>query len=52
MKTPSIKVSNNKKAIIYSLTRTSKLQDAQMTKGIMKVVSITKRIDIPSTPSL
>ena len=50
MNTPSISVSSSRKAIIYSLTRVSTFQLAAMTSGIIKVVSITNRIEIPSTP--
>ena len=52
MKTPNISVSSNKKAIMYSLTRTSIPQLAQTTIGIIKVVNRTKRMLIPSTPNL
>ena len=52
MNTPSISVSNNRKAIMYSLTRRSTPQDAQITSGIMNVVSMTNSTEIPSTPSL
>jgi len=51
MNTPSMSVSNSRKATIYSLTRVFTSQDAAITRGIMKVVSITNRIEIPSTPS-
>jgi len=37
---------------MYSLTLTSTCQHARMVIGIRKVVSSTKRIDIPSTPTL
>ena len=52
MKTPSISVSSSRKAIMYSLTRVLTFQLAAMVSGIMKVVSITKRTEIPSTPIL
>ena len=37
---------------MYSLTRVSTSQQAAIVIGIRKVVSITNRIEIPSTPIL
>ena len=37
---------------MYSLTRNVTSQQASITSGIRKVVSITNRTEIPSTPIL
>ena len=52
MNTPSIRVSRIRNAIMYSLTRIFTSQQAAITSGIRKVVSITNRIEMPSTPIL
>ena len=52
MKTPSISVSRIRNAAMYSFTRTVTPQLAAIVSGMRKVVSITNRTEIPSTPIL
>ncbi len=52
MNAPIINVSSARKAIMYSFTRISTVHEAPMVIGIRKVVSRTKGMETPSTPSL